>query len=59
VIEWPARAGDLLPLEALRIYLSDITETKRAEQLIQAHSAELQEFVRIPVKRIAFPLRCE
>jgi len=30
VIEWPERAAGLLPAEHLTVYLSDITETKRA-----------------------------
>ena len=37
--------------------VSDITETKRAEQLIQTHSAELQEFAYALTHDLQEPLR--
>ena len=40
-----------------RAVVSDITETKRAEQLIQAHSAELQEFAYGLTHDLQEPLR--
>jgi tRNA threonylcarbamoyladenosine biosynthesis protein TsaE len=33
VIEWPERAGDLLPPDHLTVYLSELTETKRSLRL--------------------------
>ena len=40
-----------------RAVLSDITETKRAEQLIQSHSDELQEFAYALTRDVQEPLR--
>jgi len=40
-----------------RAVVSDITETKRAEQLIQTHSDELQEFARTLSHDVQEPLR--
>ncbi len=43
VIEWPERAAGLLPAQHLTIYLSDLTETKRALRL----HAEGQRYVEL------------
>ena len=42
VIEWPERARDLLPSEGLTIYLSEITETKRALRFHAAGSRYIE-----------------